>query len=94
MENLQPIYLSKMLLSKQGINILLCPQNQSPVLLISGLLTINIPFVLVNGISNPLCISLAEFATQTQKLITILQVVLSVIDHIFFQHCFCLKMQT
>lgn len=84
MENLQPIYLSKMLSSEQGINILSCPQNQSHALLNSGLLTINISFVLANGISNPLCINLAEFAAPPQKLIKISQVVLSVINYVFF----------
>lgn len=51
-----------MLPSEQGINIPSCPQNQSCALLNSDLLTINTPFVLVNGISNPLCINLAEFS--------------------------------
>lgn len=52
----------KMLPSEQGINIPSCPQNQSCALLNSDLLTINTPFVLVNGISNPLCKNLAEFS--------------------------------
>lgn len=56
-----------MLPSEQGINILSCPQNQSCALFNTDLLTINIPFVLVNGISNPLCINLAEFAAPPEK---------------------------
>jgi len=80
-----------MLSSEQGINILLCPQNQSYALWISGLLTINIPFVLMNGISNPLCTNLAEFAAPPQKPIKILQVVLSVINYIFFPMLFLFK---
>lgn len=91
MENLWPIYLSKMLPSEQGINILSCPQNQSCALLNSDLPTINIPFALVNGISNPLCRNLAEFAAPLQKLIKISQVVLSVISDIFFPMLFLFK---
>lgn len=91
MANLGPIYLRKMLPSEQGINILSCLQNQSCALLNSCLHTINIPFILVNGISNPLCINVAEFAAPPQKLIKISQVVHSVINFIFFPMLFLFK---
>lgn len=80
-----------MLPSEQRISILSCPQNQSHALLNSVLLTINIPFVLANGISNPLCINLEEFAAPPQKLIKISKVVLSGINYLLFPMLFLFK---
>lgn len=91
MENWWRINLRKMLLGEQGINILSCPQNQSCALFNTGLLTISIPFVLVNGISNPLCINLAEFAAPPEKHSKISQMVLSIIKYIFSPVLFLFK---
>lgn len=84
----------KTLPSEQGINRITWPQNKGCALFYSSFLTISIPFVLANGIGNPLCINLAEFAAIPEKLIKISQGVLFIINCVFFPVFFVSKIQT